>query len=90
MVKDPFKKWDRVDTFCTLLVGLGRFVTYHQCWTNLPHVFSHDTTGTHTNTHTNTHTHKIIGSLSLRKKNPDISHVPNIPLVNHLICLYIL
>ncbi len=23
MVKDPFKKWDRVDTFCALLVDLG-------------------------------------------------------------------
>ncbi len=23
MVKDPFRKWDRVDTFCTLLVDLG-------------------------------------------------------------------
>ncbi len=23
MVKDPFKKWDRVDTFCALLVNLG-------------------------------------------------------------------
>ncbi len=24
MLKDPFKEWDRVDTFCTLLVDLGR------------------------------------------------------------------
>ncbi len=23
MVKDPFKKWDRVDTFCAVLVDLG-------------------------------------------------------------------
>ncbi len=23
MVKDPFKKWDRVDTFCALLFDLG-------------------------------------------------------------------
>ncbi len=23
MVKDPFKEWDGVDTFCTLLVDLG-------------------------------------------------------------------
>ncbi len=26
MVKDPFKKWDRVDTFCALLVNLGLYV----------------------------------------------------------------
>ena len=26
MVKDPFRKWDRVDTFCTLLVDLGKYV----------------------------------------------------------------
>ncbi len=26
MVKDPFRKWDRVDTFCALLVDLGCYV----------------------------------------------------------------
>ncbi len=26
MVKDPFKKWDRVDTFCALLFDLGTHV----------------------------------------------------------------
>ena len=25
MVNDPFGKWDRVVTFCTLLVDLGRY-----------------------------------------------------------------
>ena len=24
MVKDPFRKWDRVDTVCALLVDLGK------------------------------------------------------------------
>ena len=28
MVKDPFKKWDRVETFCALLVDLG----IHAIW----------------------------------------------------------
>ena len=26
MVNDPFRKWDRVDTFCTLLVDLGSYI----------------------------------------------------------------
>ncbi len=26
MVKDPFRKWDRVDTVCALLVDLGNLV----------------------------------------------------------------
>ncbi len=29
MVKDPFKKWDRVDTFCALLVDLGMYTCQH-------------------------------------------------------------
>ncbi len=28
MVKDPFRKWDGVDTFCALLVDLGSILEF--------------------------------------------------------------
>ena len=32
MVKDPFKEWDRVDTFCTLLFDLGMSISALFCY----------------------------------------------------------
>ncbi len=32
MVKDPFRKWDRVDTVCALLVDLGHSQVLGVAW----------------------------------------------------------
>ncbi len=41
MVKNPFKKWDRVDTFCALLVDLGLYYLCTRVGGPYPSYYTH-------------------------------------------------